>query len=191
LWDLVKAKELCSFDNGDRPDYLVISPDQRTFLSTSFKKVKMWDVETGKLAKSFEDHPFRVKGVSYGPDKTMISVSAGKKGIKTWELATEKCTREVGDEGFLIESFAASPDSRAVLIGGDNEMRLIGVENGAVLGHWKKLDGGIRVAFAPNGKAILFGDGAGVLHLLELPNPDKKTSEKGEEKEQKGFQAAF
>jgi WD domain, G-beta repeat len=148
---------------------VAFSPDSRSVLSGhSDGTIKLWDVATGKLLRTFLGPPAIVHSVAFSPDgRTMLSGSWDNT-LKLWDVATGQLLRTLQGHSDWVNSVAFSPDGRTALSGsndtsiilwsvssGESRLRLLATPSGD---DW--------VALAPAGFFALKGDRGKLLHLV-------------------------
>jgi WD40 repeat protein len=81
------------------------SPDGRTVLSGGHRDtIRLWDVATGKLVRTFEGHSDRVFSIALTPDgRTMLSGSEDNT-LKLWNMLTGKLIRTLEGQNQRIEA---------------------------------------------------------------------------------------
>jgi len=68
---------------------LIISADGQWLISGSWDHtIKIWHLETGKLARTFKGHTDRVYAIALSPDEQIIASGSADKTIKLWHLNT-------------------------------------------------------------------------------------------------------
>ena len=119
-----------STGEGHRSEVLSVafSPDGRYALSGSRDKtLKLWEVATGRLIRTFEGHSKWVSSVAFSPDGRYALSGSGDSTLNLWEVATGRLIRTfVGGAGpsSSVSSVAFSPDGRNALSGSKYETKL-------------------------------------------------------------------
>jgi len=84
------------------------------------KVVRLWDVSTGKLLRTYEGHEFSITNVSFTPDgNSILSGGGGRKdhSIKIWDTNSGALLRQFNGHSDRIEVLAISPDGKTVVSG--------------------------------------------------------------------------
>merc|ERR1719447_2297430 len=80
------------------PD-IVLSSDGQYALSGSWDKcLRLWDLNTGKTTRRFEDHSKDVLSVAFSADNRQIVSASRDKSIKLWNTLAQ-CKYTIQDEG--------------------------------------------------------------------------------------------
>lgn len=120
-----------------------------------------WDVNTGDVLKTFNDHTGDVMSISISPENSNIFVSGSVDGTaKIWDLRIGKCVQTHTGHEQDINSVAFFPDGFALGTGSDDsscrlfDMRCYGEVN--KFAHDRIACGITSVAFSRSGR-LLFG----------------------------------
>ena len=83
-------------------------------VSGSDKSLKAWEIETGRLLRTFDSDRANVKDVAFSPDGTLI-ISASGKTMRVWDARTgEVVSAFTCDDSALCCAFV---DNRRVVLG--------------------------------------------------------------------------
>jgi WD40 repeat protein len=133
--------------------------------------VKLWDVATTRMVRTFVGHKRGVTAVALSPDGTRVLSGSEDKTIRLWEIATGRLIRTIyahlDATGGQVSSVAFSPDGKRLLSGsgGEGAAKLWDAETGRLVrmfhhakGSWRA--GVTSAVFSPDGTRIATG-GAG------------------------------
>ena len=116
LWDVATAKNTTIL-TGHKEDVksVVYSPDGKTLASAGLDAIKLWDVTTGKVTKSFRGGKF----VAFSPNGKQLAFRDYDdcKIINLWDVAMEKKIGSLKGTTIPIESIAFSPDGKTLISG--------------------------------------------------------------------------
>jgi WD40 repeat protein len=139
---------------------IAISPDGKTIASSGDdRKIKLWNLATGKLISSLNAYSQQVNAVVISPDgKTLVSGSDDNT-IKIWNLATGKQIRTLTGHSDSVRTLAISLDSQTLVSGSDDNTIKIwdlatGEEIRTLVGHtfWVR-----SVAISPDAVTLASG----------------------------------
>jgi len=166
LWEIATGKKVIDFGGksiAEEVSQVALSPDGKFILSRAGKALRLWDITSGQVVRTFKgDHGG--DAIAFSPNSKFI-LSGGEK-IKLWDVFTGKEIREFngGRWSFkrhkkAVTSVIFSPDGKLAMTGSnDNIINLWDVSTGE--GHLT-LEGFTKwvssVVFSPDGKFILTG----------------------------------
>jgi WD40 repeat protein len=198
LWDLATGNEIRTFERGSAPQTkglkvhaLAFSPDGSTVLSGSSESwdcfpecappnetLELWDVETGKILRTFVGELGRVDELAFAPDgRSALSAEYWGASVKLWDVATGKEIRTFETSYSeprccpnRVNSVAFSPDGRSALSGLDGgTVELWDLTTGkdirTFLGQSEPV---LSVAFSPDGRTALSGSRDHTLTLWDV-----------------------
>ncbi len=152
-----KIEVVPQIGHGEGVTSVAFSPDGRNILSGSLDKtLKLWDVVTGKLVRTFVTGDL-VHAVAFSPDGYTVLSPGLNNSFELWDVTTGKLIRTFKGHSSDVTSVAFSPDGRFVLSGSrDNTLRLWDAATGkpihTFLGHMYSVN---SVAFSPDGRFVL------------------------------------
>jgi WD40 repeat protein len=138
---------------------VAFAPDGRAVLSGGGTSLKLWDVATGQLVRTFVDHSAdtNVFSVAFSPDGRSVLSGSADKTLKLWELATGRLIWTFEGHGDKVTSVAFSPDGRRVLSGSeDKTLKLWEVATGRLVRTFEGHSDGVgHIAFSPDGRTVV------------------------------------
>jgi WD40 repeat protein len=148
-------------------------PDGKTAISASADAtLKLWDLASGALVRSFSGHKGTVTAVAVSPGgKTVLSGSVDRT-LRLWDVATGESVRVFSQHFEDIRAVALTPDGKTAVSG----------DRGGVINVWEVATGNkLRtfeagrdrsevqaIAFLPNGRFFLTNGHGDELAALEL-----------------------
>ncbi len=169
IWALADGKLVQELKNihSDTVFSLDFSADGKHLASGSADRfVKVVELATGKIVKSFEGHTHHVLGVSWKRDGRTLASSGADHVIKMWDFVTGEKKKTI--EGFTKEvtsiSFVGRTD-QTLVCSGDNQVRTV-KENGDKV---RSFDGVIdfmhSAAVSADGRIVVAGGQDSVLRV--------------------------
>jgi WD40 repeat protein len=156
--DRYKVEIVRTFPHAGAISTVAFSPNGALALSGSNDNtMKLWDVATGTLVRTFVGHSNWVHSVAFSPDGTRVLSGSRDKTVKLWDAATGALVRTFNGHSREVLSVAFSPDGSRVLSGSiDKTMRLWDAATGATLRTFKGHSAEVTsVAFSPDGTRAL------------------------------------
>ena len=117
-----------------------------------YKTIKLWEVATGALIRTFEGHTDWINSVAFSADGRLVLSGSADRTIKLWDAATGALIRSF--EGHLagVTSVAFSADGGRVLSGSvDGTVRIWNPETGQLLASLLAWRGGEWLAMTAAG----------------------------------------
>jgi WD40 repeat protein/serine/threonine protein kinase len=139
------------------------SPDGKYALSGGQSDtLRLWDIESGKEVRRFEEHTRFARTVSFSPDGRQVLSGGGDH--HTFNLSDVESGKEIRRfEGLSmsVHSVAFSPDGKYALSGSeDRDLRLWDIESGKEVRRFEGLTSAVSsVSFSPDGRNAFSGGG--------------------------------
>jgi len=145
----------------------VFSPDGTSLISGSEDKtIKLWDMQTGGVVRTFQGHTGWVVSVSISADHTKIASASHDRTIRLWNIQTGEC-HHIIEQNIRVGCVCFSPLDPKLLIS----------SSGGKIQQWN-IDGQ-RIASKSDGSHIAFSlDGTQLVvcnkSVVEVQNHDSK-----------------
>ena len=175
---------------GEQASSLVFSPDARILARGGWKSVKLWDARSGEPIRTLSPTKGTVFAIAFTPDgRTLVGGGGFPRGgnqmdaglVTVWNVATGEIIHTLEGTTNTVHAVAVAPDGRTFAAGGGgpfrvlpgvqksvSEVRLWDIATGrlvwAIEGDWDTVRG---LAFAPDGRSIVYGD-AWVIGLIDV-----------------------
>jgi WD40 repeat protein len=174
VWDAVTGKRLWSMTHPKGVQSVAFSRDSRRLASGGYeKKVRVWDMQTGKEVSPAWDAPRQAIALALGPVDGLLAV--GQFGeVKLRELATGKEVVSLPCPFSRIYSLAYSQDGRRLAAALPGQIVVWDVMRKQILRDLK-VPGVTRLALSPDGRFLSFGgfdpENRVTVHDLEANRP--------------------
>ena len=156
IWDVQSHEVLHKLD-GSGYLHPVFSPDGAWLAVSGVQPIKIWDVASGQLARTFESLPDNTSfSISFSPDGTLLADSGRDGRITLWDVASGKSVRSLPHGTHNdVHDIQFSPDGKLLVsVGTDYAVRLWEISSGQVLQTMMHGNGLYGVAFSPDGKLV-------------------------------------
>ncbi|GHV95709.1 hypothetical protein AGMMS50293_20290 [Spirochaetia bacterium] len=161
------------------PSYVnsaVYSPDGKHILSAhADKAVRIWDSETGALARTLYGHTDMVRSAAYSPDGKYIVSGAEDNTVIIWDAEGRKI-HTLGDHTNWVYSVSFSPDgNRIVSASSDRTIKIWDTKTGRLIHNLEdKIMGSVTSAsFSPDGSRIASGSRDGMVRIWDAETGDR------------------
>ena len=133
--DKPKVEVVSQIGHSEAVISVALSADGRFVLSGSGDRtLKLWEMDSGRLLRTFEGHSDRINSVAYSPDGHTVLSGSGDRTLKLWEMDSGRLLRTFEGHSDQINSVAYSPDGRTVLSGSeDDTLKMWDVATGKLL----------------------------------------------------------
>ncbi|MCE9565447.1 MAG: WD40 repeat domain-containing protein [Planctomycetes bacterium] len=134
------------------------------------KTIKLWDVPTGRLLRTFTLRNVIISSVAFSPDGWRVLSAGSDSIVRGWDTFTgQELFRLVGHTD-AVSSVAVSPDGdRAASAGHDGTVRMWDVRLKKELRRFQGHAGNVlSVAFTPDGQSLMSGGEDGTVRMWNV-----------------------
>jgi WD40 repeat protein len=99
---------------------LAISPDNSILVGGSWKKIWVWNLQTGGIIRSIEGHSHWVLSVAISSDGNTLVSGSADKNIKVWNIKTGQLIHTLIDLSWYsswVTAVAITPDGKTIVSG--------------------------------------------------------------------------
>lgn len=134
-------------------------------------KVRLWDVTTGELIKTFEGHNGFITNLVFSSDDALLASASTDDSVIIWHIATASYKQLSKHEGD-VWGLSFSPDDSMLLSGGeDNKINIWNTESGQFITSLEQHTGAVlTLAFSNNGKWLASGGDDYVIKVWDTSN---------------------
>ena len=132
---------------------------------TYSNKLKVWNLQSGVVIKTFCSHSAGLDEVAISPDgKFVASVSGHGRSLKTCDLKSGNVLKSF--RGHFINTVAYSPSGKWIAIGSDDGyVGLFDAKTLKLVNSFRAPEHVNKVVFSPSGKALLSGSYDGTIKI--------------------------
>ncbi|MEG4325931.1 WD40 repeat domain-containing protein [Microcoleus sp. herbarium5] len=158
---------------------LAISPDNTILVGGSWKKIWVWNLQTGEIIRSIEcsieGHSHWVLSVAISPNGNKLVSGGADKNIKVWNLTSGKLIHTLIDLSWYsnwITAVAITPDGKTIVSGSSTKTIKIWDLNTGILKETlqdpKELSSVLSLCISHDGKVIACGSTNNKITLWNL-----------------------
>jgi mono/diheme cytochrome c family protein len=120
----VFVKELLQSDDSILA--LAVSADGKKLAAGGCDRlVRVWDLASGKLEYSIENHADWILGLGFTPDGKGLATASRDKNAKVWDLANKESVLTFPDHQNIVYAVAVTPDGKfGISAGEDGQVRV-------------------------------------------------------------------
>lgn len=136
---------------------VVLSPDGRLVLSASHDRtLKLWEVVTGRLIRTFEGHTGCVDAICFSPGGNYIFSGGEDETIILWETSTGNVLKKFKGNNNKVTSLSVSSDGSLLVSSAGSEIKIWNANSAELISTLEgKLSTVSKVVFSPDGKHIV------------------------------------
>lgn len=196
LWNPTTGAKLGEIEaNPHTAHTLAFSADGKTLALASSETIRCWDIAKRKEISRITEPPGPyVASLSFSPDGKIVACRGRDAAIRLWETATGKELQRNGGHWSGIRDVVFSPDGKLLAThAGDSAVRVwrgdTGEQRRTILADAKDPQTTVTaLCFASDGKAVIFADNRGVLHVRNVDKDEEirrfSVDEKGQRNEE-------
>ena len=157
------------------------SPDGKTLaMGIDDGTVKLWDLTSGRVARTLNAHPGPVWSLAWSPDGTRLVTASDDGTAKIWDTVSEK-ELKVLEHTTAVRAAAFSSDNTTLATGSRNgSIRLWNTVTGEEIGHCKGHRGTVvSITFAPDGKTLASSGGDKTIKLWDVATAQEQQTLQG------------
>ncbi len=171
LWSAADGALLREFKNVHSDAVLSVdfSPDGKYLASSSADRfVRVLDLASGKVVKTFEGHTSYVLGVAWKGDGRALASAGADNVIKIWDFISGERRKNIDGASKEVTSIAfVGVTDQAVAASGDSQVRLLR-ENGEKVRSFEGTTDFVNAAVAsPDGRLVIAGGQDSVLRVWD------------------------
>jgi WD40 repeat protein len=172
VWETATGKELAGFrDSPERAAAMAFSSDGRLLASAGEgRRIRFWEVPSGKECFPASDERVEPGLLQFGSEGRSLFATGDGQTIEQWQAPGWRRGHRFVPEGRGMgePAMALSPDGRVVAMRAEEGVVLWDRRTGKQTGRLRGGDGGGRLAFSADGKAIAGPDRHGAVHVWEV-----------------------
>lgn len=151
---------------------VLFSPDDKYLLSASSDKIiRLWNIATGDIVKTFDGHSDYISSVVFSPNGKYIVSASADRTIRLWNVKNGECVKVFTGHTNEVLSALFSPNSKYIVsASSDRTVRIWSVADGKCIrildGHTDKV---YSASFSSDGKFIVSSSNDGNIKLWAFP----------------------
>lgn len=119
IWDVNDGRLLQTIEHQKEwVETIAVVPGGKQVLTAGGNNVHLWDLDTGKLVRSYTGHGFGVTSLALTRDGRTLLSSSYDGSIRAWEVASGQQLRQFQSHRDWVWSVALAPDGRHFLSAG-------------------------------------------------------------------------
>jgi WD40 repeat protein len=150
---------------------LAISPDNTILVGGSWKKIWVWNLQTGEIIRSIDGHSHWVLSVAISPGGSILVSGGADKTIKVWNLKTGQVIRTLNGHSSWITAVAIAAHGKIVSGSADKTIKIWELNTGKLsktIKNEKELFCVLSLCISHDGKVIACGSTNNKITLWNL-----------------------
>src|SRR5437879_5830772 len=127
-------------DKHSGKPHIAICPDGQTLVSVGYDKaIKLWNLHSGALLRTFKGHPGDDSRIAVSPDGRMLALGSSKNVVQVWDLHSGTLLRTLTGHttrpryGATPAVVAISPDGQTLVSSGQDNTKVWNLHSGELL----------------------------------------------------------
>lgn len=179
LWDAgTPTGPLHIFDGHESAAQAVAFAPKGRFLASGSadKTVKLWNLETLDLERTYRGHKDFVTAVTFAPDGKTLAAASLDGSIRLWSAQSSRLVRTLSGHKGRVGAVAFSPSGDILASAGDDgAVRLWSVKRGRTVRTLVAHSGAVKsVAFSPDGARLATAADDGVVRVWSAAVPQRR-----------------
>ncbi|MBY0523921.1 MAG: PQQ-binding-like beta-propeller repeat protein [Gemmataceae bacterium] len=180
LWDVAKREKRFTLEgHTDTVMQVAFSADDKLLATASAdKSIRLWDVATGKLKKTFPDaHAKRITCLAISPDGKTLASGSEDATIQLWDVSKPKPTAVIKGHTETVLFVAFTNEGKTLASGSvDATVKTWDVATQKLESSLTRLaDDVVCMAWAPDGQTVAVGSAGGTLRLWDVASGELRT----------------
>jgi len=141
---------------GTRQVAAAISPGGRMLATCQTEQIRLWDLASGKLLRTFGHDFGSIGGVAFSPDGTLLASAGYDANVHLWDVSTGQQRASVREQLLAAFSVAFTGDGRSLVIGGaSGAIEIVDVRTASIVRRLRGEKYAVgALALSPDGRSI-------------------------------------
>lgn len=147
-------------------------------------KIKIWDLKTKQLERSFNGDNFPIEALAVSPDGRMVAGATHDGKLKIWDLTVGQLKREMAGRNYPFNTLVFSPDGQTLVAANtDNAIEIWNWQTGKLVRTLKDHTDLINsLLITPDGQTLISGSADSSIKLWDFKTGELKITLVGHER---------